>query len=688
MKNKKKIIHPAGKLISDYCKTNKVSMRALSERIGAGDKYVADLVNGNSANPDHKHLRSLSEQTGIPFDQLSVNDNQPTIRVGGYMSDVIAEVEASDLTDARKKDILDDVRFFCAEWIIRDPGSVPADPRWIREKFADWSPATFGVSAKRFSNIKSSINAALKTTGIIPGSKKPITQLNPEWRKLYEACKAYETEQRTAWLSPALSPFMRYCDANSIEPSEVTDDTLMGFAEHRAANDLSNGIAKKITDTRTAWNNASRNVSDWPQVTLNAGQSRELLNFPLAEFSQSFQDDIDQYIKTAGLHPSLCATSDDILERVRQKRLIKESQGRKKEINAMAETTIKSHIKCIHFVASAAVRHDILKIDDIKSIGDVADIGIVNDVIRDDVEPRLGLRTQYAANLVHVMRSVATRWVIGISKEELDEFSGVEAELKMGCNAGIMSDKDRKRIAPFLTDVNNMAALVNLPTRVVEKAELIRKRSRKVSPDMARDVQAAIMCLIEQTLPVRLGDLSRTKIDGNIIWPTNNGGSAMLHYMPRKTNRKTKGGKNKPVQATLDPWKVKLLKAYVQHYLPVLRSDPTNIYLFPGNKPREHKTYGAVSRQCQKLVKDWTGYTVNVHLWRKLMGGYLLMETLNMELVEDLLGHARGSKATNVYAEMKAAWASAELGTHVTKLAASQGKLRTHTPQSCKWTRR
>ena len=81
MKNKQKTIHPAAKLIKDYCEANKVSMRALSQRIGASDKYVSDLVNGNSANPDHNHLRSLSEQTGIPFEQLSANDNKAPNRV-------------------------------------------------------------------------------------------------------------------------------------------------------------------------------------------------------------------------------------------------------------------------------------------------------------------------------------------------------------------------------------------------------------------------------------------------------------------------------------------------------------------------------------------------------------------------------------------------------------------------------
>ena len=316
----------------------------------------------------------------------------------------------------------------------------------------------------------------------------------------------------------------------------------------------------------------------------------------------------------------------------------------------------------------------------------MADISIVNDVIEQDIKPRLGLQTQYASSLVHVMRSVATRWVKGISKKEIDIFSGVKAELSNEYCPGVMSSKDRERIAPFLTDVNNMATLVSFPTWVIEDAERIRKRGNKISTDMARDVQTSIMCLIEQTLPVRLGDLAKTKIDVNIIFSTSKTGSAMLHYIPGKTNNKGKDAKS--LQIALAPHKTRMLEAYIKYYLPVLSNDPTNTYLFPGDKPGTHKTYGAVGRQCKKMVKERTGHTVNMHLWRKLMGGYLLMKTKNMELVEGLLGHVHGSGATSVYAEMQSSWASAELDKHIAKLVTSTGSRRSKAPQSCKWARR
>jgi site-specific recombinase XerD len=51
------------------------------------------------------------------------------------------------------------------------------------------------------------------------------------------------------------------------------------------------------------------------------------------------------------------------------------------------------------------------------------------------------------------------------------------------------------------------------------------------------------------------------------------------------------------------------------------------------------------------------------------MGGYLLLQTNDMKLVADLLGHVEGSRATQVYVEMKSGWAAQALDDHVSRLA-------------------
>jgi len=673
----------AGLLIKEYCDENEISKRSLSLSVGASEKYVSDIISGQNQNPDHKYLRDISDVTGIPYEDLSANDNAPHsgIRTGGFMIDVIALVDKSDTKESRKKDITDDVKHLCGEWLKRDTGSVPADPKWVREKFSEWAPATFNVSQKRFSNIKSSIKAALEIAGVIPGDKKPIRQVDPEWRKLYDAVAQMEKHSKKSWLAPALSPFIRFCDGENILPRDVSDETINAFAAYRDAYDLSGDISKKITSTRTAWNNAVENVPGWPAVKLSAGLTREFLNLPTEDFLESFQEDLRQYDQCRGMHPSHWSQSASRIDRVRRKREIAKERGRKKELKPLGKETVKSHVKTIKLFASAAVRTGMMDVEDIHTLADVVDVGVVAEVIEKDVEPRLGSATSYAGNLVKQMKSVATRWILDISADELMDFSELRGDVEINYKHGSMSEKDRKRLAPFLSNMNNMSTLVSFPVWVIEDAERVRKKTKSVRIDMAHDVQTAIMCIIEQTLPVRVGDLRKTLITGNIIWPTMKGGQAILHYHPGKN------GGDKSLQAPLVAWKTQLLEIYIKHYLPVLRNDPANPYLFPGLKDGEPKSYSAVSRQCGRLIKVWTGHTVNMHLWRKLMGGYLLAQTKNMELVEDLLGHVRGSDATKVYTEMQSAWAVAELDVHVSRLMSGAIKKKHTRPNHCKWLR-
>jgi hypothetical protein len=208
-----------------------------------------------------------------------------------------------------------------------------------------------------------------------------------------------------------------------------------------------------------------------------------------------------------------------------------------------------------------------------------------------------------------------------------------------------------------------MARLVSLPVWIINQNEDKRRRECSITRDMARDVQAAVAMLIEQTLPVRWGDLTNTLLDTNVMLPAKPGGTGMLYYRIRKTRRKGR----REQQANLSPWKVELIRMFILHYRPILAAhDAQNPHLFPGQLPGKPTT--RLGADVRARVYAWLGHTVNPHLWRKLMGGYLLLQTNDMKKVADLLGHVEGSRATQVYVEMKSAWAAKELDAHVTRL--------------------
>lgn len=307
--------------------------------------------------------------------------------------------------------------------------------------------------------------------------------------------------------------------------------------------------------------------------------------------------------------------------------------------------------------------------DQLESITDIASPELVARVIYEDVSPRIGVATGYADTLVKHAASIARRWVPEITPKELLTFRALRAELASEReDSDGMSERDRQRLAPFLSDAETMARLLSLPVWIINKNEKKRQRRSEVTREMARDVQAAVAMLIEQTLPVRWGDLTRSLLDTNIMLPAKPGGTGMLYYRISKT--KTKGRREQ--QARLSDWKAEHIRAFILHYRPVLAAnDPLNPHLFPGQIPGQPTT--RLGADVRASVYSWLGHTVNPHLWRKLMGGYLLLQTNDMKLVADLLGHVHDSQATRVYVEMKSAWAAQALDDHVTRLVERTG---------------
>ena len=111
----------------------------------------------------------------------------------------------------------------------------------------------------------------------------------------------------------------------------------------------------------------------------------------------------------------------------------------------------------------------------------------------------------------------------------------------------------------------------------------------------------------------------------------------------------------------LDSWKWRLIELYWKHYRPLLCGADKSTYLFPGNTPSGHKTSQKLADAITNLVRKRTGLVMNLHLWRHVMGAKLLEEHEDMHLVEELLGHVPGSRATRRYAELKTKWAARRL---------------------------
>ena len=665
---------PAAAALRSHCKDTGTSMRALSLAIGRGPKYVSDICGGRSRSPDAEGLRALAAHTGLPLTEL-MEKGQPnstngkdglaaTVRAGLFMSDVLDAVRNDDtLTPAARDKRVRNIKLFCHNWLNRDPSTVPADARWLSNymRQRDRGAGALGITKKRWNDVLSSVRRGLEAARAIPCTTKPILGVSPDWRALYDKLDK-------SWLATSLSPLIRYCDAQGVPPTDVTDTTIASYIAFRDAYDLSTRPThRKLAKLRGAWNYAATSIDGWPAVEITLG-ARERLDLPWDAFPNSFLESWLAYARSCGVPGYADHKQMTLLERARarqpQHQAALDGQMRLGDLTPLENSTLRAQQGSVRFLASAAVRTGLVTADELASITDIASPELVAHVIHEDVQPRLGLATGYADNLVKHAASIARRWVPDITTEELLTFRALRAELATEReDSDGLSDRDRQRLAPFLGDAKTMARLLSLPVWIINRNEEKRRRGRPVTRDMARDVQAAVAMLIEQTLPIRWGDLTRTLLDTNIMMPAKPGDTGMLYYRISKTQAKGR----REQQARLSAWKVELIRTFILYYRPVLAEDDRlNPHLFPGRIPGQPTT--RLGADVRARVYTWLGYTVNPHLWRKLMGGYLLLQTNDMKLVADLLGHVEGSRATRVYVEMKSQWAAQALDAHVTRL--------------------
>lgn len=541
--------HPARAALAEYLARTGVSKRALSLALGLGDKWVGDFLSGRVRDPDPESLGAVANLLNTAAEALQpqrIDNASPGTRTGPFMSDVLAAVRQSAWSAERKDKTCRDLTLFCTEWLHRAPETVPADRRWLRSHLNRLTPAAVGVSRKRFSNVKWALGAALDLAVAPRGPAKPIRFLGSEWKVLYDALPkpaqrgqspsgptgAQVRKGPLTWLAPSLSPLMRYCDEAGISPGEVNDDTLMAFAAHRDQYDLSGDPKRKIKTTRVAWNRAARAIESWPKQRLSAGLRRQPLMLPLSAFPDSFQSDLGRYYTERGLRVRPQVQGTSLLARARARRQAG-TDRRGRPLRPLAERTAKEHAATLRLVASRLVAIGELALSDVTSITTLIDADLLT-VFLSDVEERIGLDSQYAESVVKQILSVGQRWVPDRGPEVYTDLCLLKSEVKRALQRGTMSDRDRARLAPF-ADPKVMARLVSLPIWLIEETECERQARGRVTPDMARRVETAIMCLIEQTIPVRRGTLVRTDLDRNIVWPVGAGDRALLHYGPEES---------------------------------------------------------------------------------------------------------------------------------------------------------
>ncbi|WP_162175128.1 site-specific integrase [Fodinicurvata fenggangensis] len=476
---------------------------------------------------------------------------------------------------------------------------------------------------------------------------------------------------QSSWAKPVLSPFVRWCAAQGITPDAMTTQIAENYLSYRENRDVRHNRQKLTKQLRNAWARAQRDVTDWPRVPLEIGESTQGYMLPWEVFPKSLRDEVENYRKSRGVQTGVGSSQDVSLRDVLMKANpeLAESNTVLSIEDPLGQRTLDEQTHTLRLAASTAVRADGCSPDDLICIADITTPASAA-ATAEEALTRNGKNSSYAGNLIKNLRSVRARWT-GLSEEEKHLFKSLRKKAEEGVDLRAMRPQNREKLAQF-DDPARLRRLITWPRRRMMVLEQERKHSGRVTQNMALDAQACVMGLLLMSLPVRRGTLTITRIEENFRWPTlRKGGTATLSYSSQETKTE------RPAAVVLSEWKVDLLRTYLRDYRPRLLSqnDRSNPFLFPGQKPGQPKSYSRIAKTMTQAVRKQVGVHVNMHFFRHLMASLLLRQSRNLDMARALLGHSDGSAVTKLYAEMQQRWSAEDLDRITTRMSKEHGRL-------------
>jgi hypothetical protein len=178
-----------------------------------------------------------------------------------------------------------------------------------------------------------------------------------------------------------------------------------------------------------------------------------------------------------------------------------------------------------------------------------------------------------------------------------------------------------------------------------------RANRSRINKNLCAAMEAAVVMLIEQNMPLRRGNVGKTRYKGdrpNLVMPRRVGEDGWLYY----SGAETKTGIN--ITTPIDWDTVQVLRAWIEVFLPWKverqRVDPANVHLFP-KFGLGHKNLGGLMRNVQSQYRK-VGLDLDLHIHRAIAGKIILTADPDaIELLARLLGHTNAETAKKFYAE-------------------------------------
>jgi integrase len=521
------------------------------------------------------------------------------------LADVLAAVQAADLTERRRQEISSAVRTI-ARAIGKPPERIPSHPRLLGERLKQVAPHAIGISPGRWNNVRSLARAGLSLVRqMSPG--RHTNEVSPRWQELVEQLHA-----RPAKMS--LSRFLRFCSARAIEPEAVTTETFDEFRNH-----LDNTLLARpeavFAETARGWRAAQAIVESWPGIAVSVPDRRKIWTLPWTTFPKSLRTDFETW--------SNRLTGRDLLDEM--------------PFRPVGPVTLALRERQTRAFASALV----LRGRDpatITSLRDLVEIEAFKMGLRFLLERGGGKPTKAIANLATGLKAIA-RHQVRVDSAHLDRMGSIIRRLDT--NRGGLTETNRARLRP-LEDPRNVTALLKLPAKLMTIA--VRTPHPRLS---AIQAQLAIAIEILLMAPIRIGNLAKLDLDRNLV--CSSCGKA-LHIVIEAEAVKNR----QPLEYPLPAQSIELLKRYIREFRPRL-APATSTALFPGEGGRA-KARHTLGEQITKVIHLHTGMRMHPHLFRHATAKLFLdANPGGLEVVRRVLGHRSSDTTISYYTGMETA---------------------------------
>jgi hypothetical protein len=200
------------------------------------------------------------------------------------------------LTERQKRDRTSHLKLV-ARALNKDPRDVPALPAWISKRLVDFHPSRLDLSTRTWANALSTLRKTIWAYLGIPS--RPVEgTLRPAWEALLA-----KIDDRFVMMR--VKRFGIFASAMGLDPDAVGQETFAAFAKTLVDSGVVASPMKVARHVVGAWNRCRVKIAGWPDIVLKmVPTNARAYTLPLADFPQSFQDDVARFLATrSGIDP-------------------------------------------------------------------------------------------------------------------------------------------------------------------------------------------------------------------------------------------------------------------------------------------------------------------------------------------------------------------------------------------------